>query len=577
MKKTWSLFILAALVLSACGTKPSPTHSPEPSRIEPTRTAVPTTASPAATRPAPRPTAGLPLVAERGELFSASGVCAVCHTKMVDAAGSDVSIDSAWRSTMMANAVRDPYWQASFRSEVLKHPDYQEIIEDKCTTCHAPMARFTASTGGGKGKGFDDGFFDSAHQLHKLAVDGVSCTLCHQILETNFGEPEGYSGAYVIDTELPPGERIAYGPFPVEPSQAIAMKSGSGFVPEESQHIQESELCAVCHTLYTPYLDAAGQIAGEFPEQTPYLEWLQSDFRDTHSCQSCHMPQAEGGVILSITGGEPRSPFHQHGFVGGNTYVSSMLLQFADELEATASIVQFGATLQRLLNQLQNHTATVTIESAEIVDARLSANVVVDSQVGHKLPTGYPARRAWLHFTVHDADGQLIFESGSFNPDGSIVGNDNDAAPESYEPHYLAIDNPDQVQIYEAIMGNSDGEVTTTLLRAASYLKDNRLLPVGFENVDQDVAVYGRAAEDSDFVGGGDRIQYDVSFTQESKSNASESYQVTVELLYQAVSYRWADNLRAYSSQEIDRFLEYQKKVPNWPIVVDRVTIEVGN
>jgi hypothetical protein len=110
---------------------------------------------------------------------------------------------------------------------VLKHPDYQEIIEDKCTTCHAPMARFTTFAGGGKGKAFDDGFFDPAHQLHTLALDGISCTLCHQILETNFGQPEGYSGAFVIDTDLPAGERVAYGSFPVDGSQAAAMRFAS--------------------------------------------------------------------------------------------------------------------------------------------------------------------------------------------------------------------------------------------------------------------------------------------------------------------------------------------------------------
>ena len=73
-------------------------------------------------------------------------------------------------------------------------------------------------------------------------------------------------------------------------------------------------------------------------------------------------------------------------------------------------------------------------------------------------------------------------ESWFLNPaqsseDGAILGNDNDSDPAQYEPHYAVLSQPDQVQIYEGIILNSDGQVTTTLLRAASYIKDNRLLP----------------------------------------------------------------------------------------------------
>ena len=49
-----------------------------------------------------------------------------------------------WRSTMMANAARDPYWQASVRREILDHPKLTAAIEDKCATCHMPMARYLA-------------------------------------------------------------------------------------------------------------------------------------------------------------------------------------------------------------------------------------------------------------------------------------------------------------------------------------------------------------------------------------------------------------------------------------------------
>ena len=56
----------------------------------------------------------------------------------------------------------------------------------------------------------------------------------------------------------------------------------------------------------------------------------------------------------------------------------------------------------------------------------IAVDVHVENFGGHKLPTAFPSRRAWLHVMVKDASGRLVFESGALKPDGSIAGNDND-------------------------------------------------------------------------------------------------------------------------------------------------------
>src|SRR5207237_466186 len=119
--------------------------------------------------------------------------------------------------------------------------------------------------------------------------------------------------------------------------------------------------------------------------------------------------------------------------------------------------------------------------------------VVVENLGGHKLPSAYPSRRSWLHVTVRDRNDRILFESGALRPDGSIVGNDNDADPKRFEPHYAEITNSEQVQIYEDILGGPDNQVTTSLLTGVRYLKDNRLLPKGFDKAtkDNDIAVVG--------------------------------------------------------------------------------------
>jgi hypothetical protein len=279
------------------------------------------------------------------------------------------------------------------------------------------------------------------------------------------------------------------------------------------------------------------------------------------------MPAAEGNVPISNLGGKPKGPFMQHYFVGGNAYVIQILGKYGDELHVTASSDQFNDTLFRISDQLANRTARVKIEEAQLVDSKLKVEVLVENQVGHKFPTGFPSRRAWLHFLVLDANFNVLFESGGYDVSGIITGNDNDLDASQYETHYEIIDNPAQVQIYEAILVDVDNEVTTTLLRSARYSKDNRLLPLGFDiNVaHEDIGVHGGAAQDANFIGGNDKVSYVVNL-----ESGDLPYMVRVELLYQSIGYRWAQNLESYSAPELERFLEYYQSVPNSPVLVGK-------
>ncbi len=167
------------------------------------------------------------------------------------------------------------------------------------------------------------------------------------------------------------------------------------------------------------------------------------------------------------------------------------------------------------------------------------------------MPTAYPSRRVWLHLKVTNGNGNVIFESGAVNPDGSITGNDNDRDASAFEPHYSIITREDQVQIYEPIMIASNGEVTTGLIYGVNYIKDNRLLPRGFDknSAPHDVAVQGAAINDTDFIAGGDRITYAIS------EAASGTYTISAELNFQSIGYRWASNLSNYDSVETNRFV----------------------
>jgi len=215
---------------------------------------------------------------------------------------------------------------------------------------------------------------------------------------------------------------------------------------------------------------------------------------------------------------------------------------------------ELEASAVRTVEHLRNDTAKIDRLDLRLGSGEVVVDVVVRNLAGHKLPTAYPLRRAWLHVTLRDQDGGVLFESGAMRPDGSIAGNDNDADPGSFEPHHAEISAPDQVQIYESIIVDHADRVTTALLRGVRYAKDNRLLPEGFSKASApgDVAVLGAAAGDPNFEAGSDTVRYRVPVGADVSSVT-----VSARLLFQTIGYRWARNLADYDAFETNRFVGY--------------------
>ena len=489
-----------------------------------------------------------------GTHFQTSDRCVACHNGLATPTGEDISIGIDWRTSMMGNGARDPYWMAGVRREMMDHPSATSVIQDECTICHMPMMSYESKLAGGHGDLFSHLPPDPNKLADRLADDGISCTVCHQITGDNLGTRESFIGGFKIDEKTAPGERRVYGPYEIDTGRTTIMRSSSTFRPMEGKHIQSSEMCATCHTLYTKALNAQGQEIGELPEQVPYQEWLHSDYKETQSCQSCHMPVVPQDVPITNVFGEPRPGFSRHVFVGGNFYMQRILNLYRGDLGTAALPAEMDAAANRTIAHLQSQSAKVAIRNLGVRNGRVEAEISIENLGGHKLPTGYPSRRVWLHVTVRDRNGRVVFESGALNPNGSIAGNDNDQDATRFEPHYTEITSRDQVQIYEPILGDPQGRPTTGLLTALRYLKDNRLLPRGFDKrtADKDIAVHGEAAGDADFTSGGDTIRYSAA-----AGDGQGPFQVEAELWFQPIAYRWAMNLKSYQAMEPQRFVRY--------------------
>ena len=536
--------------------------------------------------------------------FAGARECAACHQATPNVPGvmyhqgEDVSPYTGWRHTMMANAFADPYFQAAMTSETSLMPHLAGFIEDKCLTCHTPMARTHAVH---SGVGLDeDGYYRFEQALSDMhAREGVSCTVCHQIQPDGLGQPESFSGEYNIS----PDQRDIFGPYPRPRGQS--MQNQVAYDPVYSPHIGESALCASCHTLFTPVVDVnTNQPAGtEFPEQTPFLEWLNSIYSpprggDKH-CQTCHMPQPEAGYATKIAtrmgrppprGWPRRTPFAYHKLVGGNTHMLTILRNFREPLGlAGTTEAGFDAKIAETREFLMSEAAKLEILDATIGRQTIEIPVRITNWTGHKLPTGFPARRMWVHMQVSNERGEVLFESGAVDENGRIaldaehtrahcleIGKQASGAEyrDCYEPHRQVINSPQQVAIYESVMGDVNGRLNYVLLYGSEYLKDNRIPPIGFDRslvgADGVTAVQGRAAADPNFSpdfpddGSGRAL---VRYRIDTPPDA-ELLNIRARLLFQSVRPAFVAALNAGDDPRVNRFHKMYAAVPPLPEIL---------
>lgn len=490
------------------------------------------------------------------DLFAGSGECILCHNSMTNAQGEAIGILNDWRSTMMANAAKDPFWRAKVSHETLVDPDHSEALENICTSCHAPQGNFNAHFLG------EEFYSIAMMENDSLALDGVSCTLCHQIKSETLGT---YSGNLLIGTA-----KQIWGlyqtPF-VNP-----MINNTGYTPAYGEHIAYSQLCGTCHTLITNSVDLEGEPTGEeFVEQAIYHEWLNSNYpAQGQSCQSCHVPRIDDIVKISTMPPwlDGRSPFGLHHLAGANIFIQKILKNNIEELGITADPVQFDSTISRTTRLLKESTLEISLSELNRNNDTLFLELELKNLAGHKFPAGFPSRRAFVEILLLSEQNDTLFHTGEMDENLYLVNEDTD-----FEKHHFMINSEEQVQIYEMVMGDINGDVTTILERAYQQLKDNRLPPTGFttNHYSYDtVEIAGMAYDDENFnkQSGIEGTGSDMLYIHAPLLGYSGKVTVEARVFYQTVSAKWLENMFTYSSPEIDAWKAIYENSDRQPIIV---------
>lgn len=499
-----------------------------------------------------------------GDYFLPSTRCAGCHGK--DSMGwanvnedlIDVNLYDRWSASMMALSARDPFWRAKVSHEKLVNPAHGMDLEDKCTSCHAPMGHYNAHY-----KGFSH-YTIADFDNDSLGIDGVSCAGCHTIGSTGLGTT--YSGEIPYDTT-----RHIYGPF--QNPMIGPMQLYTGYTPTYSPHIEDSKLCGSCHSLITHTADLNGNLTGgEFIEQATSHEYKNSVYSQNNTtCQNCHMASISDPIMiangyLSIT---PRTPFNQHSFAGANLFMLKLMKANKNSLGIDVPDFKFDTTLIATAMMVKERAVNLTLHFDSVANDSAYFRVKLMNKAGHKFPSGYPSRRAILQFVVKDNNNDTVFKSGIFHSDYSVAG-ENPA----FEPHHNVITQSGVSQIYEIVMGDVNSQYTTVLERAAIMLKDNRLTPVGFttQHASYDtVKISSDALADSDFNkiagvegSGSDEVHFHVPV-----AGITSVINATARIIYQTLPPKFVTELFSFNSAAIDTFRTMFNAADKTPVIAN--------
>ncbi len=127
-----------------------------------------------------------------------------------------------------------------------------------------------------------------------------------------------------------------------------------------------------------------------------------------------------------------------------------------------------------------------------------------------------------------------------------------------FEQHYLQINKQDEIQIYEAVPVDINGNVTYTLLKASTFVKDNRIPPIGFKTAHSSydsTAIFGNALNDPDFnkSAGYEGTGTDIT-TFRIPVTGLTAVRITAEVCYQTLKPEIAEYLSGMNSLDINRF-----------------------
>ncbi len=386
--------------------------------------------------------------------FPSATTCARCHAE----------IYREWSVSSHAYAQLSPVFNA-MQAKIGKLTNGTN--GDFCIRCHTPV-----------GMNLGEPTFMSNLDRHPTSREGVTCVVCHRqnqaygkisgrlpIVEGNLYEPVfGPSGNRELRRAIEGGD-LNLQPDPARPGRGVHAEAREFF------QLQRPGMCGSCHDV---------NLVDGFRLEEAFSEYKHSPAAGKGAtCQSCHMG-AEPGVPSGYRTGPaarvgdratrlrkrtnhmfagpdysvvhpgifPHNPEaqefatlrewlafdHKAGW-GGDEFESAVpddhefpprWAEPEDRYDAR-DIIQDNLDLLAELGEQRRQLLRVGYRLGDIVVDQADQSGITfkvefkNGTDGHNVPTGFDAERlVWLHVTVTDAAGRVVFESGDLDPNGDV-------------------------------------------------------------------------------------------------------------------------------------------------------------
>ncbi len=340
--------------------------------------------------------------------FPTAQYCGHCHQES----------EHQWRQSAHSNANRAPWY---LRNVDLLNNEKGVEFSRHCEGCHDPIAVVAGNLtqGSTKRRPFD--------------ADGVTCSVCHSVQQI---DTRG-TGSYVLGTPAvlldEVGKPITR---PVSDGEILAhLDRHSAAVMKP--FYRTSEFCSTCHKAAIPRQlnDYKWQRAISL-----YDEWQNSSFakqsplpfytKETVStCETCHM-QREPARLPDP--GAKHGQLASHRWLGANTIIPKFY-GFDEQAERIVKFLQasvFNVDLFAIEHGEMPGGGTLPNVSAPLGDVAytvkpgetITADVVIQNKgIAHShVPEQRDMYESWVDFTVKDATGKILKESGFLKPDGDL-------------------------------------------------------------------------------------------------------------------------------------------------------------
>jgi Flp pilus assembly protein TadD len=340
--------------------------------------------------------------------FATAKYCGHCHQEA----------HAQWRQSAHSNSNR-PIWY--LRNVNLLTAEKGVEFTRHCEGCHDPIALFAGVLTQG------------APVKRPYDQDGITCSVCHSIQKV---DTRG-TGSYVMGI---PAVMVDEDGNPI--TRSVSDAEILSHLDRHSKAVMKdfyrtSEFCSSCHKAALP------RTLNDYKWQRAislYDEWQASSFakqsplpfyvKDSVStCQTCHMQRE---ALVAPDPGAKKGQLASHRWLGANTIIpkfygfdeqAKRIVQFLQNSVFNVDLFAIEHGDPSETSRSQTVSAPLGLVAYKVAPGeRLTADVVIQNKgIAHShVPEQRDMYESWVDFTVKDATGKVLSESGFLKPNGDL-------------------------------------------------------------------------------------------------------------------------------------------------------------